>query len=451
MECWGFTQAARSCLAANNVAAMATEALSDKLGGCGGMAGNDATSMTFAESYDDATAQAISTLGDLAHAFIGLGRLLTASGANHRAAESASAGRRVDTCTDDSPEEAYLHVSPRCLPPSLGEQEPSLGIVDRWILDQVEGFVWPGADVDLLREAAAAWRSTAGVITNLDDHAQATASLLSPQRSPEIPHALDVITEVRALIRDTAEHLESLAVACEEYATAVEDTRQRTRDLLSEIGKMVIEGVAASALIAGITGGLGGSAAAGVAASRIGAQAARFHALFAGLRIAATASASRARAACEGLHRVRMRAEKLARLGVRNERGAIRLGGGARTTMRAEEALGGHTISRHVGMTADDLAMRARAQGIPFASSFPSIASAERAIGDALRMNDVAIRNWLTGGVPKLRIDAAFGRITGISVDAAGVTRKVTGVRIILVRSGDTPTGFRILTAFPQP
>jgi hypothetical protein len=74
------------------------------------MAGNDATSIGFAETYDAGAREAVAALADLTHALIGAGRLLGASGANHASAE-----------------------------------------VDEWILDQVEGFAWLGADVSLLR------------------------------------------------------------------------------------------------------------------------------------------------------------------------------------------------------------------------------------------------------------------------------------------------------------
>ena len=56
------------------------------------MAGDDASSAEFASSYDAAAVEAVGSLADLTHAFIGLGRLLSASGANHATAEAAAAG-----------------------------------------------------------------------------------------------------------------------------------------------------------------------------------------------------------------------------------------------------------------------------------------------------------------------------------------------------------------------
>lgn len=321
VESAGFTQAADACRATNELAAMVTESLAGKLAGYGGMAGNDSTSLAFAGSYDDAASQALTTLTELTHAFIGLGRLIEATDANHRAAEEASSGRPP---TGQHRDDRYVRVSPADPPPCLGGQEPSLGVIDAWILDQVEGFVWPGADTGLLYDAATTWRSAASSIEHLDHHLDTVVDLLARQRSPEIPLALDVLANVRAMITDTADHLSDLGQACEDYATAVEEASDRTRALLAEIGQMIIEGAALSVLVAGFTGGLGGGAAATAAISRITARAPRFHAILTALRTVATTAATRARTARDDLRDVRTRAEKLARIGARDERGEMK-------------------------------------------------------------------------------------------------------------------------------
>lgn len=82
------------------------------------------------------------------------------TGDNHARAESAAAGRThtlgyAGGSLDDA---AFVRVQPPSPPSSLGPQEPSLGVVDRWILDRVEGFAWPSADVGRLRSTASSWR-----------------------------------------------------------------------------------------------------------------------------------------------------------------------------------------------------------------------------------------------------------------------------------------------------
>ena len=49
------------------------------------MAGDDATSTAFATAYDAGAREAVAALADLTHAFIGAGRLLATTGANHEA------------------------------------------------------------------------------------------------------------------------------------------------------------------------------------------------------------------------------------------------------------------------------------------------------------------------------------------------------------------------------
>ena len=286
VECGGYAEAAAVCRTANHVSALLTESLAGKIGGYAGMAGDDATSSDFAAAYDPAAREAVSALTDLTHALIGLGRLVDASGRNHDRAEVAAARRTSAYVGGGLDEESYVRVSPAAPPSSLGGSvAPGLGDVHAWILDQVEGFVWPGADVGLLRDAASAWRRTSGSVADLTAHLDVVAGLLERQVSPEIPLALAAIADLRSLVSDVGYQLLALAEACDDYATAVDDTRERTRALLTEIGQMVIEEVALTVVVTGLTGGFGGGAKALAALARIRAQAPRFHALLVSLRV----------------------------------------------------------------------------------------------------------------------------------------------------------------------
>ncbi len=327
VETGGFTSAGDACRTGNQISALLCESLAGKLGGYAAMAGDDATSADFATSYDDGARQALDTLTELTHAFIGFGRLLTATAANHRDAEAASAA--VSAYNGGSlDEDDYVRVSPASPPSSLGANPVALGPVETFILDHVEGFVWPGADVDLLLDAATTWRRAGAAVADLDAHCDIAASFLEHQVSPEIPLALSALTELKSLVGDTADALVAVGTACEEYAAAVRDTHERTRALLTEIGTMVVEGVAISAIVGGITGGLGAGAAGSAALARISAQAPRFHALLLSLRASGAAAATRVRTAREGLGVVRTRVERFARVRVRDERGEMKLPGG---------------------------------------------------------------------------------------------------------------------------
>lgn len=450
VETGGFTSAADACRTGNQISALLCESLAGKLGGYAGMAGDDATSAEFAASYDDGARQALGTLAELTHAFIGLGRLLTASGANHRDAEAVSAA--ISSYTGGSlHEDDYVRVSPSAPPSCLGANPVSLGTVESWILDQVEGFVWPGADVDLLLDAGAAWRRAGAAVADLEAYCDIAAGFLEQQVSPEIPLALAALAELRSLVGDTADALVAMGTACEEYADAVRATHDRTRALLAEIGQMVVEGVAISAIVGGLTGGFGAGAAGSAALARIGAQAPRFHALLVGLRATGTATAGRLRAARDGLGVVRTRVEKFARVPARSERGEMRLPGSWKTSLEGQDTVGGHIVTKHVGMSTTELAARARSEGIEFASTFSSVAEAERIIASVLRRRSREVEEWLANGGRQLRIDELLRQTTGTSVDAAGVAHPVLGVRLILRRTDLTESGYRIHTAFPQP
>lgn len=455
VECGGLVDAADACRTANQTVALLAESLAGKLAGFGGMAGDDASSADFATSYDAAAAEAVGSLADLTHAFIGVGRLLSATGGNHAAAEAAAAGRVNGYSGRGLSPDAFVRVSLPAPPSSLGADEPSLGVVDRWILDQVEGFVWPGADVALLREAASAWNRAASGVALLVDQVDIAMTLVERQRSPELPRVLAAVSEVRSLVSDTAAALAELSAACEDYAAAVEEVHARTRALLTELAQMVVEGAAISLIVGGLTGGLGGSATAAAAAARIRSQAPRFHALLVGLRATIAIRGARLRTARESLRGLRARLDRYAKAAVRDERGEIRMPGGfggtwERGWLRAHELPPGHVLTRHVNKTAEELAERCRLAGVKRASSFPTEAEAERLIAEVLKRRGAEIKEWLrSGGSSKLELDHTFPSTTGITVDASGAVTSVSAVRVVLIPSDKIASGWQILTAFP--
>ena len=352
VECGGFTRAADACLTANQTSAVLTESLASRLSGGAGMAGDDATSTTFSQAYDDGAREAVAALADLTHAFIGAGRLLGMTADNHELAEVAAAGQTVLGYTGGSLDDsAFVRVQPTPPPSSRGGQEPSFGVVDAWILDQVEGFVWPSADVDRLRDAGDAWRRAAASVAGLADHVDAAIALVEQQRSPEVPLAVDALTDLSTLIGDTGWQLSHLAAACEDYADAVEAARERTRALLSEIAQMIVEGAALSVVVTGLTGGLGGGAAAAAAATRVRAQAPRLFALLTTLRTGVAVASARIERACDELVALRARVERFLRIPARGEVGSMRLTRGAgagRTPGRPKPDVSDPKLSNYV-------------------------------------------------------------------------------------------------------
>ena len=151
----------------NQGAALVHDTLLSRLSSCDAMAGDASIAEEFASAYDEAAASALAAVGDLVDAFSACGRITAASLTNHGHAENRSviSGRTVFTGTPCVA--GYVAVLPCSLPSSLGGDLSGLPSWANWILDQVEGFVWPDADVDKLRAAASAWRAASQRVADL--------------------------------------------------------------------------------------------------------------------------------------------------------------------------------------------------------------------------------------------------------------------------------------------
>lgn len=454
VECGGFERAADTARTANQVAALVSDSLSGKFAGFAGMAGDDSTSADFAGAYDAGAREAVAALADLTHAFIGLGRLLAATGTHHSQAEASAAGQVLASVSAGLTSDAYVRVSPAPPPSSLGAQEPSFGAVDRWILDHVEGFVWPSGDVSVLRDAATAWHRAAESVAGLVDHVGSARSFVEAQRSPEVPVALACLDDVRDLVLSTADELAALGAACDDHAAAVEAVHDRTRALLEEIASMVVEGVAISALIGAVTGPLGGSAAAGALLARIREVAPRFHALLVALRVSVVSCSTRLRTGRETLVGLRTRLARYSRTRVRDERGSARILWGGRFEagwLRQHEVPPGHTLAKHAGKSVDELAERCRAEGLYEASSFASEEAAEALVSRVLRLKQDQIAAWVRSGTSdKIELDATLPTKTGVIVNRDGGVSEIHSIRVVLIPNDRLPSGWQILTAFPR-
>ncbi len=122
--------------------------------------------------------------------------------------------------------------------------------------------------------------------------------------------------------------------------------------------------------------------------------------------------------------------------------------------LAAEEAAGGHTLSRHVGRTEAQLQDRLRREPrIPAAGSFPDRATAEFTASAALDRNREAVARWiaeaLPGGTRSFNYTAPREVGAGVLRDRDGLV-PMRRVRLVL-RKGDTPRGWFILTIYPVP
>lgn len=131
---------------------------------------------------------------------------------------------------------------------------------------------------------------------------------------------------------------------------------------------------------------------------------------------------------------------------------AVRAG---RVVLAEHEALGGHTLARHVAQSEASLQARLAAQTrISAASSFGSVSSAETVLSEAVRINAAQIRTWAAAAVngQRLRIIYDAGRNVGYGVLRA--TNKIQDMQKVLMVLEKTNQGgkiYFILTSYPIP
>jgi len=129
--------------------------------------------------------------------------------------------------------------------------------------------------------------------------------------------------------------------------------------------------------------------------------------------------------------------------------GAAEVPGGG---LEAHEAVGGHLIERHVGKSEQWLLDRVSRENISAASSFRDLPQAEHFVSATIADHQDRVDAWVDGsGGNRLVIDTTFDASTGISVsrgDTAAVD--VFSVRLVLERSNQLDTGYRIVTGYPN-
>ena len=180
-----------------------------------------------------------------------------------------------------------------------------------WILDQVEGFVWPDADTDRLRAAAAAWRAASFQVADLSAYCSSAIRSFSLLRSPEVPVAVEVTSGLADRCRAVGDQCAVLARACDTYADHVEEQRAAILDLVQDLLRdaVIIEGI--GIVLGTLTVGATAAGATALNAARIAATAPRLLRIIATLRTLASTCAAPLRCAATALRDVRARARGL--------------------------------------------------------------------------------------------------------------------------------------------
>ena len=121
--------------------------------------------------------------------------------------------------------------------------------------------------------------------------------------------------------------------------------------------------------------------------------------------------------------------------------------------LSADEAMGGHTLQRHVGKSDADLTARLeREPQISSASTYTDRATAETVVGAALRSESKAFASWRqrTGRRPNFALRYRADRVIGRTM-ARGQSKSVPCDRaVVVLRWDDHRQRYYVLTSYPE-
>jgi hypothetical protein len=306
----GYTNASQMLGDANRLAAVAVAALNSALADGGAMAGDSSFASEFATAYDEGAMAVVGGFVDVVDALASLCRVTYCSLENHYRAELASVASTTFSTEPDAASHDLFTAVAMNPPSSLGGDA---GFLPGWanvILDHVEGFVWPDADLERLRSTADAWRKAAAQIDYVVDLTGDAICELWEERSPEIPLATHTIGELRMGVRELAAACEQLATACDDYAAAVETQRELILDLVSDLIRDAVLIQAAGFVLGFVTGGSTNAVAMWINSGKLASQVPRFKAFVEAVRLAGASAATTMRTGTEAVVQVRNKLSK---------------------------------------------------------------------------------------------------------------------------------------------
>ncbi len=314
VDAGGYDTAAEAFVSGNKLVAGGYGTLTSKLGGYGAMGGDDKSSEDFVNNYDPAAAEVVAGIAELATAFGTLAEVTAESGNNHRNANAGSVYKgAAPGGSDKAP--APETVSSFTPPSSLGSDNSDMPEFWNLIVDHLQGWAWPSADVDKLREAAGAWRTMAGDLERAPGHADGAKAQLTTQKSPEISLATSAISDIKQASKDLAAECKSLAESCDEYATKVETTREVVIGLLKDLAIEIGATAVVSGVLSFVTFGGAAVVGAGVAVQRAISCARRVIAAIKAIKaIKAIATLARAASKVKGVRTVLRRFQSARKL-----------------------------------------------------------------------------------------------------------------------------------------
>ncbi len=123
-----------------------------------------------------------------------------------------------------------------------------------------------------------------------------------------------------------------------------------------------------------------------------------------------------------------------------------------RYDLQRDEERGGHTLSRHVARTDEQLQQRLRRErNISAASTWTDREIAEETVAAGLRAERSRIESWMRRGErrPNLALHYDAGRPIGRSLRRDS-SEAVTCTSAVIVLRADGPEGYYVLTTYPE-
>lgn len=124
--------------------------------------------------------------------------------------------------------------------------------------------------------------------------------------------------------------------------------------------------------------------------------------------------------------------------------------------LEADEAIGGHTIERHVGKTDRELADRLRREPqISAASTYTDLATARRVVGAALAQSRSRVQTWAGRSGPRPNLVVNYTEPGGRPIGRAlrrggGGTATAASRALVVLRWQDRSRRWYVLTSYPE-
>jgi hypothetical protein len=126
---------------------------------------------------------------------------------------------------------------------------------------------------------------------------------------------------------------------------------------------------------------------------------------------------------------------------------------GSAHDLSVDEAMGGHTLDRHIGKTDEELVERLRREpDISSASTYTDRNTAERVIGAALASDGAALEKWRArqGQRPNFVLHYNAHQVIGRSVRRGRSRSQPCERALVVLRWDDRRRQFYVLTSYPE-